>query len=573
MLKAVFKWSYLIYALLYVALPAYAVFSILGKPVIGTDDSNIYLQYTRNFTSGFGIVYNPGGEHVEGFSSTLYFLVCSFFNLFTASPEILILLFNLLIALVSCMLMLHTIKSVCEKYEVPPLHIHLFYFVYLFWVFINPAFFGWTIITLMDSGIYTFLLICGYAYFIQLALSGETGKKQTRAISVCVFLMIIARPEGVIWSAVYLFMYFILVYRNERSFGTGLKKISKPLLCFVATIGALTLYRLWYFGYPLPNTYYTKVSASFVATLTDGFGYFSGFVKTYNFIVLIFTVILLFRALSWLMKKEFSPMFYVSIITLGFIITGLMLPVIEGGDHFHAFRFFQPVYPFLIIPLIILVLVFGKTVSFRGLFMYSVPACFVLSFFNHADWKTFQRNNNTFQGPEDVNMCIRMEFYIAEYTRENGRRLNDFFKGDLPVIGFGAAGGIAIGYDGIVYDMLGLNLPELAHADKIKVGPKAHQSFNKKVFYKLNPDVLMPTAELSNTPVSLANVSGYYCNPNSWDNLIYKNIFNDAEFKEKYTLALAVNTLQPDYICYGYFNNDYLKKLSAKSNFKFQILN
>jgi hypothetical protein len=119
--------------------------------------------------------------------------------------------------------------------------------------------------------------------------------------------------------------------------------------------------------------------------------------------------------------------------------------------------------------------------------------------------------------------------------------------------------------------MLGLNLPELAHADKIKTGPKGHQSFNKEVFYKLNPDVFMPTAELNSTQVSLANVSAYYCNTQGWDNLIFKNIFNDPKFNERYSLALLTNTSQPDYICYGYFNREYLKKLAGKSNFKIQI--
>jgi hypothetical protein len=190
---------------------------------------------------------------------------------------------------------------------------------------------------------------------------------------------------------------------------------------------------------------------------------------------------------------------------------------------------------------------------------------------SNAGWANFARNNNKYVAPEDYSLDIRMEFYIAEYTRENGRRLNDFFNGDLPVIGFGAAGGIALGYDGVVYDMLGLNLPKLAHADKIKNGPKAHQSFNKKVFYELHPDIFMPTAELNSVRVSLQNINAYYCTEGSWDNLIFKNIFNDEEFKQHYTLVLVSNSEHPSYICYGYFNNDYLKRLYSKPGFKFQI--
>jgi arabinofuranosyltransferase len=572
MLKNLFKWSYFIYALLYVALPAYAVFNILGKPVIGTDDSNIYLQYTRNFTSGYGIVYNPGGEHVEGFSSILYFLICSFFNLFTDTPEIYILLFNGIIALISCILVLHTIKIICDQFNVTDLNIHLLYGAYLFWMFINPAFFGWTIITLMDSGIYVFLLVLSYTYFIRLALKEDLGKKDTRTISILLFLMIIGRPEGIAWAMVFVCLYFVHHYRLRREWKASIKALIMPVLVLLGTILILTCFRLWYFGYPLPNTYYTKVSASFSATLNDGLHYFQEFIRIYNSVILFFTIIMIL----WLMylyfkKSALVSLHFVSFITIAFILVGIALPVLEGGDHFHAFRFFQPVYPFLIMPFILLLIMLGHAGSFSRLLIRVVPVCLILFFLSKANWNNFYRNNNTFQAPEDVSMCIKMEFNIAAYTRENGKRLNDFFREELPVIGFGAAGGIALGYDGIVYDMLGLNLPKLAHADKIKEGPKAHQSFNKKVFYELAPDVLMPTAELSSIPVSLVSVAAYYCDQGSWDNLIYKNIFNDEEFKQKYTLALATNANNPGYVCYGYFNNNYLKELTAKQNFKFQI--
>lgn len=573
MLKPLLKWSYFVCALLYVALPAYLIFHVLGEPLTGTDDSNIYLQYTRNFSSGYGIVYNPGGEHVEGFSSTLYFLICSLFNCFTDSPEILILVFNLVLALVSCMMMLHIITRICRHLNIPELNIHLLWAAYLFWMVINPSFFCWTIVTLMDSGIYTFLLILAFSFFVTIALEGEQGEKQLRNSMLLMFLIIIGRPEGLVWAAVYLFLYFILVNREKQNPGRSFRAIIPLMVVWIGTLALMTCYRLWYFGYPLPNTYYTKISASLSSTLHDGFEYFSGFLAMYKGIVLLFSVLLAFWLIYSFYKKQRTPLFFVSFITLVFIFTGLALPVLEGGDHFHAFRFFQPVYPFLIIPFILLLLLLRHAFSFSKLLLRVVVVALLLFYCSNADWDNFYRNNNTFQAPEDVSLCIKIEFNIAAYTRENGKRLNDFFKGELPVIGFGAAGGIALGYDGIVYDMLGLNLTKMAHADKIKKGPKAHQSFNKKVFYELKPDVLMPTAEHSNVPVSLVSVNAYYCDPGSWDNLIYKNIFNDPEFRQQYTLALARNAAQPDYVCYGFFNKDYLKKLSQNPNFKIQMLN
>src|SRR5690348_12188698 len=37
-----------------------------------TDDSYISFRYARNFAHGYGLVFNPGYEHVEGYSNFLW---------------------------------------------------------------------------------------------------------------------------------------------------------------------------------------------------------------------------------------------------------------------------------------------------------------------------------------------------------------------------------------------------------------------------------------------------------------------------------------------------------------------
>jgi len=46
-------------------------------PLTGIDDANIFFTYARNIAAGEGLVYNAGGERVEGFTSLLYTLVCA----------------------------------------------------------------------------------------------------------------------------------------------------------------------------------------------------------------------------------------------------------------------------------------------------------------------------------------------------------------------------------------------------------------------------------------------------------------------------------------------------------------
>ena len=126
-----------------------------------------------------------------------------------------------------------------------------------------------------------------------------------------------------------------------------------------------------------------------------------------------------------------------------------------------------------------------------------------------------------------MRMHISNEFFIAKNEIENGTRLNVLFQENLPTIGFGSAGGIAYGYNGFVYDLMGLNNTLMAHADREKNGPKGHQSFNKSVFYTLAPDILMPRAVPTDNRINFSQIQAYYTNTNSWDNLIFKNIFND----------------------------------------------
>jgi hypothetical protein len=477
-------------------------------------------------------------------------------------------LFNFAISVLSFFFILKSLQRIARHYNIPELNTELMIAVFVIWMFMNPSQYCWNIITLMDSGIYVFLLSFSFSFFIRLILENSPQKKKMSLIMV---LMVLGRPEGIFWGAGFLVLYFLIINRSVHSLKDALKITLTPLAFFLGTVILLTLYRLIYFGYPLPNTYYTKVSASITATLKDGFEYLTAFLNMYHCIILVPALLLLVLLIRSVFRRKLQTSDHLSITVLLFVFLGISLPVVEGGDHFHGFRFFQPVYPFLILPLFLVLIGLKQAYSFLRIALILIPSIIILFFLNKADWNNFKRNNNTFQGAEDLSLCIKIEFNIAEITRNNGKRLNDFFEGALPIIGYGAAGGIAIGYDGVVLDMLGLNLPKLAHADKIKVGPKAHQSFNKRVFFELSPEILMPTAEPAGAAISLDDVNSYYCNIGSWDNLIYKDLFNDTEFRKKYTLALASNSAKPEYICYGFFRNDYLEKLSKQPNYKFQL--
>ena len=69
--------------------------NLLDTDNIGVDDANIFFVYAKNLAEGNGLVYNTGGERVEGFSSLLWTLLLGVIYKLPGNPEPTILFVNL----------------------------------------------------------------------------------------------------------------------------------------------------------------------------------------------------------------------------------------------------------------------------------------------------------------------------------------------------------------------------------------------------------------------------------------------------------------------------------------------
>src|SRR5262245_27115579 len=69
-------------------------FVAVDQPLTGVDDANIFLVYARNLASGHGLVYYPGGERVEGFTSLAWVLVCAAAVASSTKPELVLVVVN-----------------------------------------------------------------------------------------------------------------------------------------------------------------------------------------------------------------------------------------------------------------------------------------------------------------------------------------------------------------------------------------------------------------------------------------------------------------------------------------------
>ncbi len=157
---------------------------------------------------------------------------------------------------------------------------------------------------------------------------------------------------------------------------------------------------------------------------------------------------------------------------------------------------------------------------------------------------------------------LESEFKIGFCGRGLASHLNAVFAASdsMPSYGVVAAGGIGYVYKGKTIDLMGLNNPEMAHANKVKVtGVKNHGSFSKKVFYKQNVDVFLSwpdplTDNLNQTDSAALAFLKQLREPQYFINRVCANIFNDQEFNERYSFCRISNGARH---FYGFVKRDW----------------
>jgi hypothetical protein len=250
----------------------------------------------------------------------------------------------------------------------------------------------------------------------------------------------------------------------------------------VAVFGAATIWRLSYFGVPLPNTYYAKVTNGALEQVISGGAYLLEFVRSdLNALLLIFAgagvaMGLNFRNSFWTIL--FDPKALLSLFLLGLFA----LYVVIGGDHFGSYRFYQPAF-LVMVPLIAgsAVTIFSKLDSRLSQALSKASLASMLMF---VGFSLFGFTSDSGR--------LDHEFRIAESGRALGQRLNQLSPGTS--IALISAGGPAMRYEkGPIYDLMGLNWSEMAHAtDDTPSAVTNFGNFVEPVFWQTRPDIVVP---------------------------------------------------------------------------------
>jgi hypothetical protein len=280
----------------------------LNQPIV-QDDAYISFRYADNFLSGKGLVYN-GGERTEGYTNFLWVIILiSFKSILNINYLLAARLFGVASGLL-ILIITYLYSSRCSKAN----SLLIFSCTAILLLF-NQSIPYWSM-----SGLET----VAFAAISLLALFCEDSRPRLTAPFLTILSLL--RPEG--------FIIFLVVVAYRVIINRQLP-VRFSILYFLPLIPFL-LFRLYYYGSILPNTYYAK-SGIGIEYIVSGIEYFLSFSKSIGVYGLIIVLPILMA--KWLWGKYTLLYIYV-FIYICFVI-GI------GGDTLKVYRFFVPILPAL----------------------------------------------------------------------------------------------------------------------------------------------------------------------------------------------------------------------------------
>ena len=445
------------------------------------DDAYITFRYVKNFLAGNGLVFNLH-DRVEGYTSLLWIFTLSFTSLLhfdiISSAQNLSIFFGILNLFVVYLITFHNISK---------LNAHLLKkqtaflsFVPSFMLAFTPGYIYWSV-SGMETTQFIFLILTGtYFYLIQ------SDTKGIRLGFVIVFVFaIFSRPEGIFYFFVIYLFDVITSYKNSNP-KFILKRSVIEILIVVIPLLLYTFFRLYYYGYPLPNTFYAK-SGFELYYLKRGLNYFSIFINSYLLSGLVFVLIL-----PVLLDKKNRNINY---FLISIFVCAACAVVIIGGDVLPLHRFFLPVLPLMYILLLNSFVVLAdyiylhitKVIAYSSIYLF-VMLLTALTVYNY---KSEYNPMMTWRGYE-IGLVEKMKIY-ANWIKEKQKKENKTFTVALSTIGaFSYYSGARI------IDIVGLTNRYIAHHQKETPGIAENVSvlwkerkYNAEYVISVKPDFIL----------------------------------------------------------------------------------
>ncbi|MDB4929228.1 MAG: hypothetical protein JWM10_1712 [Myxococcaceae bacterium] len=291
------------------------------------DDAGISYSYARNLWNGDGLVLTPGAERVEAATNFLWILLLSPADGLGISHETL----SKVLGLAFAGFALCAIAAFpAVAYQRRPRYFDLVAPL-IAATFAHSAL--WTAAGL-ENGLFQFLAA---ATLTALAWEEHDAARFPWS-AVTLGLLFATRPDGALYAVA------VALARGCRIvMGKPRRQDLSWALTLGLMVGALELFRLAYFAWPFPNSFYTKKRTfDFGKDLTKfdsaGWVYLRAFVRTYDLTRALALVPALLLALR-------APVARIALLLS--IAAGLFFPVYSHGDWMEEWRFLTYVLPLL----------------------------------------------------------------------------------------------------------------------------------------------------------------------------------------------------------------------------------
>ncbi len=548
-------------------------FVVFKQNTIGIDDANIFKVYAQNLSNGFGFVYQQGGPRVEGFTSLLFVLLLSLLYTVTgnidASGMILSFLIYLLVVGVATTLAI-TIYQGSRKVMGMQVSVGIF----IAWLFASPYFTIWLGLTQMDTGLWTLMILLALGWCLQISLKKRVVSQLVNG-GVLICLLALTRPEGMLLGVLLPLSWLvkvILEVSREKKF--TIQHVFRQWVVaaslfgvWVSAIIGLTWFRLQYFGWPLPNTYYAKVSPDLWYRIGQGLLYAWSLLTHQPVMIMILGLSTYLLVIS-LKSLSNSKSFNLLVIIVFFFILSL-IPIANGGDHFAGWRMYQPLWPVAGLVGMYFFLNYPPE-WFQTLLHRCIPMTVVAGLFIVILGSQPYLLGKARMSPKQ----FLYEFSIAEEGRAMGTQLNRWFDGqNKPVVGVITAGGFARTYQGEIYDLLGLNELTIAHDGGKRKGIKNHASLNPELVVSKSPELLLPKEISYGMLLQTSTISQVLLQ----NTLFAQELLNHQPLKQKYVLVwitqekLTAIGIHPTALGLAVFvRKDFLEELKTKEKYQIQ---
>lgn len=289
------------------------------------DDAMISMRYAWNFAHGNGLVWNSA-EYVEGYTNllmTLLMAIASF--LFEKRYAVLFIQLTgvfFILGTAFCSIKIFELLQP-SKFSKISAYI-LFAFILLYYPLNYWALLG------METGLLAMLLSAGVLCSLLYAEKLET--KYLWFMTLSFGLSYLTRNDSLLFAAL-AFLYLIPILTAGKKYVPLF--FASGLLYGLFPIGQ-TLFRYFYYGQIVPNTYTLKlVGMTLEERLQNGWGFIQPFIRETSWVLVI--------VLIGLFLKPSKQKFYL----FGFFLISISYQIYVGGDPWTYWRIMAPCMPFI----------------------------------------------------------------------------------------------------------------------------------------------------------------------------------------------------------------------------------